>query len=153
MTATSDSKSLSIIIPAKNEAASIADVVSAARALYRDAEILVVDDGSDDDTASLAEQSGAKVLRHPISLGNGAAVKNGVRAASGDILVMMDGDDTHPPESFPQMLSVLEAGHDLVIASRFRAGATIKGLSLQRRLLGQSARGAQGAVRAPLLPP
>ena len=63
MTAASDGKSLSIIIPAKNEAASIAGVVSAARALYRDAEILVVDDGSDDDTASLAGQSGAKVVR------------------------------------------------------------------------------------------
>ena len=81
-TAAIDGKSISIIIPAKNEAASIADVVSEIRQSYADAEILVVDDGSDDDTATLAEQSGATVIRHPVSLGNGAAVKAGARAAT-----------------------------------------------------------------------
>ena len=101
MTAATSGKNLSIIIPAKNEAASIADVVTEIRNLYPAAEILVVDDGSDDDTASLAEQSGAKVISHPISLGNGAAIKAGARVASGDVLVMMDVfADGHAPETF-----------------------------------------------------
>jgi glycosyltransferase involved in cell wall biosynthesis len=118
MTAAYDSKRLSIIIPAKNEAASIGGVVSAIRQIYEDAEILVVDDGSDDDTAGLAEQSGATVIGHPISLGNGAAVKAGARVASGDILVMMDGDGQHQPEDIPSLIAGLDEGFDMAIGSR-----------------------------------
>ncbi len=118
MTAASNGTTLSIIIPAKNEAASIGDVVSSARALYQDAEILVVDDGSEDDTASRAEQSGATVIRHPISLGNGAAVKNGARAATGDRLVMMDGDGQHQPKDIDDLLAKLDEGFDMAIGAR-----------------------------------
>jgi glycosyltransferase involved in cell wall biosynthesis len=118
MTATTDIKSLSIIIPAKNEAASIADVVSMIRQTYADAEILVVDDGSDDDTATLAEQSGATVIRHPISLGNGAAVKAGARAASGEVFVMMDGDGQHQPKDIPSLIAKLDEGFDMAIGAR-----------------------------------
>jgi glycosyltransferase involved in cell wall biosynthesis len=118
MTAANDSKKLSIIIPAKNEAASIANVVSAIRRTYTDAEILVVDDGSDDDTATLAEQSAATVIRHPHSLGNGAAVKAGARAASGDILVMMDGDGQHQPEDISSLIAKLDEGFDMAIGAR-----------------------------------
>jgi glycosyltransferase involved in cell wall biosynthesis len=118
MKAASDSKKLSIIIPAKNEAASIADVVSGVRQLYQDAEILVVDDGSDDDTAAFAKQSGAIVIRHPVSLGNGAAVKAGARAANGEILVMMDGDGQHKPEDIPSLIAKLEEGFDMAIGAR-----------------------------------
>jgi glycosyltransferase involved in cell wall biosynthesis len=113
-----DSKELSIIIPAKNEAASIANVVSGVRRLYQDAEILVVDDGSDDDTGTLAEQSGATVLSHPISLGNGAAVKAGARAASGKIFVMMDGDGQHKPEDIASLIAKLDEGFDMAIGAR-----------------------------------
>lgn len=118
MTAANDSKKLSIIIPAKNEAAAIGGVVSAIRRIYADAEILVVDDGSDDDTAGLAERSGATVIGHPISLGNGAAVKAGARAASGDILVMMDGDGQHQPEDIPSLIAKLDEGFDMAIGAR-----------------------------------
>ena len=118
MAAASDGKSLSIIIPAKNEAASIAEVVSEIRQTYADAEILVVDDGSDDDTAALAEQSGATVIRHPVSLGNGAAVKAGARAASGEILVMMDGDGQHQPDDIPSLIAKLDEGFDMAVGAR-----------------------------------
>jgi glycosyltransferase involved in cell wall biosynthesis len=118
MTAATSGKNLSIIIPAKNEAASIADVVTEIRNLYPAAEILVVDDGSDDDTASLAEQSGAKVISHPISLGNGAAIKAGARVASGDVLVMMDGDGQHQPGDIPSLIAKLDEGFDMAIGAR-----------------------------------
>ena len=85
MTAESAGRSLSIIIPAKNESGVIGDLVAEVRRLHADAEILVVNDGSDDDTAQLAEAAGATVVSHPISLGNGAAIKSGARAASGEI--------------------------------------------------------------------
>ena len=87
--------SLSIVIPAKNEAGAIGTAVAGAREAYPDAEIIVVDDGSDDDTGTVAREAGATVIQHPESLGNGAAVKAGARAASGDIIAFMDGDGQH----------------------------------------------------------
>ena len=84
-------ESLSIVIPAKNEAKSIGDIVSMAGTEYPDAEIIVVDDGSTDNTAEVAENAGATVVRHPESLGNGAAIKSGAREANGEILAFMDG--------------------------------------------------------------
>lgn len=109
---------LSIIIPAKNEAAIISDVVASARALYPRAEILVVNDGSDDDTASLAAKAGATVVSHPVSLGNGAAIKSGARAAQGNIFVMMDGDGQHKAENIQSLLEKLDEGYDMVIGAR-----------------------------------
>lgn len=118
MTTTQDTPELSIIIPAKNEAAVIGEVVSSIRAVYEDAEILVVDDGSTDETAMLAKQSGARVISHPISLGNGAAIKNGARAATGKLLVMMDGDGQHKAKDIPVLIERLEQGYDMVIGAR-----------------------------------
>ena len=118
MTESDEHPSLSIIIPAKNEAAIIGEVVASVRDVYRNAEILVVDDGSLDDTAALAEQSGAIVVRNPVSLGNGAAIKAGARAASGDILIMMDGDGQHKAEDIRSLLAELDEGYDMVIGAR-----------------------------------
>ena len=118
MTETGKHPKLSIIIPAKNEAAVIGDVVSSVRGVCKDAEILVVDDGSTDDTAALAEQPGVRVIRHPVSLGNGAAIKAGARAASGDILIMMDGDGQHKAEDIPSLLEKLDEGYDMAIGAR-----------------------------------
>jgi glycosyltransferase involved in cell wall biosynthesis len=113
-----DSDTLSIIIPTKNESEAIGDVVSRARETYPDAEIIVVDDGSDDDTAAIAEQAGAAVVRHPESLGNGAAVKAGARAASGDILAFMDGDGQHDAREFDKLLKKLDSGYEMAIGAR-----------------------------------
>jgi glycosyltransferase involved in cell wall biosynthesis len=118
MTAANGSKGLSIIIPAKNECAAIGGLVSDICRLHPDAEVLIVDDGSDDDTAQLAEAAGARVISHPISLGNGAAVKSGARAAKGDILVMMDGDGQHKPEDIASLIAKLDEGYDMAIGAR-----------------------------------
>ena len=118
MTQESDSVALSIIIPAKNEAAVIGEVVAAARAEQPDAEIIVVNDGSTDDTAAVAEQAGAKVLSHPESLGNGAAVKAGARIARGEVLAFMDGDGQHDPRALGRLLAKLDEGYKMVVGAR-----------------------------------
>ncbi len=109
---------LSIVIPAKNEAAAIAAVVTSARSEYPEAEIIVVDDGSTDATADLAEAAGATVVRHPESLGNGAAVKSGARAAKGEILALMDGDGQHDPRELGKLLARLDEGYQMAVGAR-----------------------------------
>ncbi len=109
---------LSIVIPAKNEAATIADVVAIARSEYPEAEVIVVDDGSTDATADLAENAGASVVRHPESLGNGAAVKSGARAASGEILALMDGDGQHDARELAKLLVRLDEGYQMAVGAR-----------------------------------
>lgn len=89
-----------------------------ARAAVADAEIIVVDDGSSDDTAALARAQGARVVRHPSSRGNGAAIKAGTRSAQGDVLVFLDGDGQHNPADIPRLLEGIAAGHDLVVGAR-----------------------------------
>jgi glycosyltransferase involved in cell wall biosynthesis len=111
-------KSLSIIIPAKNEAETIAGVVSTARSEFPDAEIIVVDDGSSDETGALAEDAGAIVLRHPESIGNGASVKSGARAASGAILAFMDGDGQHDARDLGKLLAKLDEGYMMAVGAR-----------------------------------
>ena len=113
---------LSIVIPAKNEAGSIADVVSRARSTFTDAEIIVVDDGSDDETRSLAESAGAIVKSHPVSLGNGAAIKTGARAASGELIAFMDADGQHSPEDLGRLIDRLGEGFDMVVGARHAGG-------------------------------
>lgn len=110
--------SFSIVIPAKNESGGIGKAVAGAKENYPEAEVIVVDDGSTDDTASVAEAAGATVVRHPESLGNGAAVKSGARAASGDIIGFMDGDGQHDAAEFASLLEKLDNGYDMVIGAR-----------------------------------
>jgi len=109
----------SIVIPAKNEAQAIGEVVATARAEYPEAEIIVVDDGSEDATPEIAERAGAtRVIRHPVSMGNGAAVKHGARAASGEILAFMDGDGQHDARELGRLIERLEQGYDMAIGAR-----------------------------------
>ena len=109
---------ISVIIPAKNEAASIGDVVGRIRSAFPKAEVLVVDDGSSDRTPALARESGATVITHPQSLGNGAAVKAGARAAAGEVLVFLDADGQHDPADIPRLLEKLDDGYDMVVGAR-----------------------------------
>ncbi|WFC61128.1 glycosyltransferase family 2 protein [Pseudomonas sp. REST10] len=109
---------LSIILPAKNESAAIGATVSGIRQHCPNAEVIVVNDGSTDSTATLAEAAGARVVHHPYSKGNGAAIKTGARAASGEIIVFMDADGQHDPADIARLLEVLEQGHDMVVGAR-----------------------------------
>ncbi len=110
--------SLSIVIPAKNEGGAIGDVVAAAVKEYPEAEVIVVDDGSSDNTADAARDAGARVVQHPESLGNGAAVKAGARAATGEIIAFMDGDGQHSAQEFGPLLDKLGEGFDMAIGAR-----------------------------------
>ena len=109
---------LSIVIPAKNESAAIGDVVRTAKSEYPDAEVIVVDDGSTDETAEIAEDAGATVIRHPESLGNGASVKSGARAARGEILAFLDGDGQHDPREIGPLLEKLNQGYEMAVGAR-----------------------------------
>lgn len=117
MTAVSPSN-VSVVIPAKNESASIGALVAAITRALPGAEILVVDDGSIDATGDIAANAGARVIHHPISRGNGAAVKTGARHASREILVFMDADGQHLPEEIPRLLQRLEHGYDMAVGAR-----------------------------------
>jgi glycosyltransferase involved in cell wall biosynthesis len=110
--------SLSIVIPAKNESGAIGSVVATALEQFPDAEIIVVDDGSTDDTAKVASGAGAKVVSHPESLGNGAAVKSGARAATGDLIAFMDGDGQHDARELVPLIKRLEEGFEMAIGAR-----------------------------------
>lgn len=118
---------VSVIIPAYNEAAVIGEVVShVIRVMKRTGysfEVLIVDDGSKDETAQVAATAGAKVVRHPYNIGNGAAVKNGIRHAQGSILIMMDGDGQHNPEDLPRFLELMPS-FDMVVGARTRTSDT-----------------------------
>jgi glycosyltransferase involved in cell wall biosynthesis len=122
MTGNSPTRKLSIVIPAKNEMMTIGDVVSRSRQAFPDAEVIVIDDGSADETAARAGQAGAQVIVHPESLGNGAAVKSGTRAASGDVLAFLDGDGQHDPEEIALLLEKLEGGYAMAIGARESEG-------------------------------
>ncbi len=117
-----DSVDLSIVIPAKNEAAAIGDVVRHTKDAFPNAEILVVDDGSDDDTGALARDAGATVLTHPVSLGNGAAVKHGARNARGNLIAFMDADGQHNGADIARLIERIDAGFDMAVGARSTEG-------------------------------
>ncbi|MBK8976511.1 MAG: glycosyltransferase family 2 protein [Planctomycetes bacterium] len=117
---------LTVVVPAKNESATIGELVLRIRRVLERLdglryEVLVVDDGSTDGTGAVASEAGARVVRHERSLGNGAAIKRGIRNARLDWVLMMDADGQHPPEVLPQLIAAAERA-DMVVASREGAG-------------------------------
>ena len=113
---------VSVVLPAKNEAEGLRRTLPGIRAVLPDAELIVVDDGSTDQTAAVAEQAGARVLSSPYSMGNGAAIKRGARAARGEVLVFMDADGQHGAEHLATLLDKLDEGYDMVVGARDRSG-------------------------------
>jgi len=128
---------ISVIIPAKNEAEGIGSVIARVRKALDDYnpshEILIIDDGSTDDTAEKALEAGAVVLRHPYNIGNGAAIKTGIRHARGVALVMLDADGQHPPEQIPELLKLLEKYH-MVVGARTSESDTSAHRNLANRV-------------------
>ena len=116
---------ISIVIPVFNEAEKLAELLKTIRALHlAGSEIIIVDDGSADGSADVAMTAGANVIRHPYNIGNGAAIKSGIRAAHGKLLVLMDGDGQHKPEDIPRLLAESKNYHMVV-------GARSKGSKLR----------------------
>jgi len=110
---------VTIVIPAFNEGEAIGGVVSSLAAAGPWREIIVVDDGSQDDTSARARAAGATVVRHPYNKGNGAAVKSGIRGAAGEYVLIVDGDGQHRPEDARRIVSRL-GDYDLVVGARSR---------------------------------
>lgn len=109
---------LSIVLPAKNEAPALTLLLPRLRAAYPDAEMIVVDDGSTDDTRGICAENGVACLSSPYSMGNGAAIKRGARAAKGEVLVFMDGDGQHDPADIARLMNQLEQDYDMVVGAR-----------------------------------
>lgn len=109
---------LSIILPAKNEGPALRDLLPRLREMQPEAEIIVVDDGSTDNTRDICAAAGVQCLSSPYSMGNGAAIKRGARAASGDVLVFMDGDGQHDPADIARLLEKLGERFDMVVGAR-----------------------------------
>jgi glycosyltransferase involved in cell wall biosynthesis len=112
---------ISIVIPAYDEAPSIGRILDEIAALRLDAEVIVVDDGSQDDTVEIARaRAGVQVIEHAYNVGNGAAVKTGIRAARGSAIVLMDGDGQHRPADILRLVACL-GRYDMVVGARTAA--------------------------------
>ncbi len=108
----------SVVVPARNEANGLRELLPMLVSLMPDAEIIVVDDGSTDDTTQVCASSGVRQICHPYPKGNGAAIKTGARAAKGKVLIFMDADGQHQPEDIALLIEKFEQGFDMVVGAR-----------------------------------
>lgn len=134
MESQSRSTSLTIVLPAKNEAAALAPLLGRLRQAQPQAQIIVVDDGSTDDTPAICAAAGVRCLSSPYSMGNGAAIKRGARAANGEIIVFMDADGQHDPALIERLLARLAEGYDMVVGARDWSGQAGVGRGLANTL-------------------
>jgi glycosyltransferase involved in cell wall biosynthesis len=147
---------VSIILPAKNESAALVALLPELKRLVPGAEILVVNDGSSDNTPVVCSANAVQVRNHPYSMGNGAAVKTGARMAKGDILVFMDADGQHQPADVLRLLDKLAEGYDMAVGARSRVSqagvhrAAANGLynRLASWMVGQSVKDLTSGFRA-----
>jgi glycosyltransferase involved in cell wall biosynthesis len=109
---------LTVVLPARNEAGSLTTLLPRLLAAVPGARIIVVDDGSEDDTPAVCATNGVDTIRHPYQKGNGAAIKSGARAATREILAFMDSDGQHDPNNLPDMIRQLGEGYDMIIGAR-----------------------------------
>ena len=124
---------ISVIIPVFNEEHTIGELVKKIRSYLPEAEIIVINDGSDDNTAKIAQDSGAIVFNHPYNIGNGAAIKSGIRTATGEVLVFMDGDGQHDPADIDAMLAYFP-DYDMVVGARSGSGQASIGRALGNKI-------------------
>jgi len=125
---------ISVVLPAKNESGAIGQTIARIQKLQLVQEIIVVNDGSTDNTKNIAEQAGAKVITHPYSKGNGAAIKTGARNATGDIIVFMDADGQHNPNDIFPLIEKIEQGYDLVVGARQKGSQASVGRGIANKL-------------------
>jgi len=123
-----------LLLPARNEAANLATLLPRLQQACPGAEILVIDDGSVDDTAALCVQYRVQRLTHPYSMGNGAAIKTGARQATGEILVFLDADGQHDPADIPRLLAKLDEGYDMAVGARDHTSQASLGRNLANRI-------------------
>lgn len=118
MESTVTDRKFSIVIPAKNEADNLAGLLPSLTQMYPAAEIIVVNDGSSDNTVEICQRQKVQVITHQYSKGNGASIKTGARAASHDLVVFMDGDGQHQPQDVGRLLQAMESSMDMVVGAR-----------------------------------
>ncbi len=113
-----DIQNCNIVIPAKNEAEGLSQLLPRLLDLVEAKKIIVVNDGSTDETASICQRHGIRLVNHPYSMGNGAAIKSGARQATEEIVVFMDADGQHNPDDIPRLVEALGSGYDMVVGAR-----------------------------------
>ncbi|OOZ41820.1 glycosyl transferase [Solemya pervernicosa gill symbiont] len=124
---TTNKKTISVIIPAKNEGIPLKKLLPRIKQLDEITEIIVVDDGSSDDTREIGLAAGANVISHPYSMGNGAAIKTGTRSAQGELLLFMDADGQHNPDDIPRLIRKLDEGYDMTVGARQKGSQASRG--------------------------
>ena len=129
-----DNLKITVVLPAKNEAGAIKQTIQGIKNLELVYEIIVINDGSTDSTKEIAETAGAKVITHPYSKGNGAAIKTGARNATGDIIVFMDADGQHDANDIFKLIERMNQGYDLVVGARQKGSQASIGRGIANKL-------------------